>query len=1587
MKDKLYIDGIEVDLPEGGSGIVLNRAVSKPADMSTILSGYSYTIQLPKTAHNIQTFSYSTEVNVETDFPHVEHTAKVIRGGITLFDDGVAVVKSTSKTIEVLIKFGGNKRLTLLNDYKLKDIFPDSGLIPWDYSVTENDFVTWVPKLDGMQAQYPEHLRPAVKVSMLFDMIVGQSFVMNNAYRSVIEKMWLMLPTTNGSKEVADNLAFRLRGTTTSDQIAGRQKYDILPDLNYQNALYHQKLYDLMYRTMPVTFIKIPLGGRYRIKGTVKANNVLTGWKFGVFSIATEFKEGEAPIFDIFESASKDIDEYRNIGAGDVCFGIYDPFRTGNFEIDLTISFAPENEKDYSQTAFLLDYPIRENLPDISAMDFIKSVMGVFGLMVEYQGSILSFYNADDVILSKSGAVNISEMLIDKKDNKLEYTYGLTKKNILKYAEDDLVDKTFASYTFTADTYDKQENTVYQSPYAATDKNIALYTRKIEDNKVEYVLNKSTKCRLLLENGTESLKVWGKWIDADSKTVVFRSFTFEPLKYDNLVRKYWTGYLGVYANKPRISYRKAKLDPTFFPNLSFCKPLYADGNYYMLLSVNNYTEAGKADLELALIDGVDVTGEGETSLRNAILVNPTTPLKFSPTTVALYTAMSLATATSTVTDGKLIRELDEAGTVTNDMYLPVDIGEGDARKVSVKTIKDNIQSDNEGIFLRKDKPDSTEYPIAFKGGATFGNYVGGFHGSGARINEKGEGEMRSLQLWEFLEVPELRFNRIDVVSGELWNAIAFGLIESVDTENKIVKLKLEEGELAGLHVNDFCRGIFHHLTGNATTSGVDSAGFDVVVGFSTAYFTPTEIIDNAHFRYELKPGTMVHPCMAMKFAVYGNPIEKNRQHSAYSTRTYQRYLRNVSTWEINPGKHISSQWGDLSNLVINGESLAEGSIYLNNVYFGGNVWNVPGLENNLKGQDAYSVTLSTYSAVYNTKDGLTEQVDIVTGDKNVVTGTAQVVAQNFRISTKIQVSKGATPLRYSTVIGEGKYLVTSVGTGCTYTVTDGLLVVHGVTEEKAEIKLEINCEGLAVYEQVFTIVRVIDGMDGTDVEWIFQRSTTEANKPSRPTTSENVADFVPVGWTDDPVGPDITNQFEWSSKREKANGVWGAFSEVFLWSRWGKDGTSTEYIYALSKNYAPPAITNSQEDGHVPMEWYSTPLSVTAEYKVLWVSQRVKKDGVWSRFSNPSIYAKWAEDGKDGDHGIDGYSTYGVYRRSETQPVTPEEDKLPPSGWARDPPSGTLPLWMSKAVFFSSGFKKGPWSAPVRISGPEGEDGKAGPSLTFRKKYDASKIYTGTEQHVDAVYTEDTPGTKVFWMAKTSAGSFSNKYPSSGSVYWERFQGQFESIATGLALIEEANIAGWWFSDLTIQSQNRNVVIDGNADTHPRIALGASYENRDTAPTRLYEDGSVYFEKGVFGGYLQMTFKVLSSSDAVRVSGGNGPTYRLVDDLNIKLHAGDYSEGTYHVFVQLPSDPSYEGKMATIYEATFPPYTKSSSSLFITTQNGYGIAGCEPLGTLSTDRNDPVELQVNGACLQFMAVRATSIQGLEYAKWIALNYK
>ena len=88
--------------------------------------------------------------------------------------------------------------------------------------------------------------------------------------------------------------------------------------------------------------------------------------------------------------------------------------------------------------------------------------------------------------------------------------------------------------------------------------------------------------------------------------------------------------------------------------------------------------------------------------------------------------------------------------------------------------------------------------------------------------------MRSLRLWESLEVPELRYNRVEVVAGTSWRSQGGGIIESVtmqaDNISGTVVLKLEEGDIGRVAVDDLCMGIWHYPSGNATDNHDDSKG-------------------------------------------------------------------------------------------------------------------------------------------------------------------------------------------------------------------------------------------------------------------------------------------------------------------------------------------------------------------------------------------------------------------------------------------------------------------------------------------------------------------------------------------------------------------------------------------------------------------------------------------------------------------------------------------------------------------------------------------------------------------------------------------
>ncbi len=290
-------------------------------------------------------------------------------------------------------------------------------------------------------------------------------------------------------------------------------------------------------------------------------------------------------------------------------------------------------------------------------------------------------------------------------------------------------------------------------------------------------------------------------------------------------------------------------------------------------------------------------------------------------------------------------------------------------------------------FLSKVKGDRTPYQLAVgdfltaEKGMYFGKeFISGLVGGmGGRIDGEGNAELDSLTLRKFLEVPELRYNRTEVIVGNEWQAPGAGIVESYEhqgttdvtqPDGKVatcnvgwINLKLEEGEIGSLSVGDFCMGIWHYSrnelnigtatpggeravdeNGNETEDADENNGNFCFAGFRTLYFYVYGVEGERNERLHVRTRSFypAEPVEGLHFVAYGNDakdaqgnyLHPERQQSAYRTRTYTRYLAGVREWTWN-ADNIMSQFGDLSGLRLNGEDMSGYSAYLNNVYFSG----------------------------------------------------------------------------------------------------------------------------------------------------------------------------------------------------------------------------------------------------------------------------------------------------------------------------------------------------------------------------------------------------------------------------------------------------------------------------------------------------------------------------------------------------------------------------------------------------------------------------------------------------------------------------
>ena len=622
-------------------------------------------------------------------------------------------------------------------------------------------------------------------------------------------------------------------------------------------------------------------------------------------------------------------------------------------------------------------------------------------------------------------------------------------------------------------------------------------------------------------------------------------------------------------------------------------------------------------------------------------------------------------------------------------------------------------------FANKQFPDTFKGKMTFEDGAQFGDFATGITGIGGLIDKKGNAEMQSLKLRGFLEVPELRYNRVDITMGDTWFAPSAGIIESVDTEAKTITLKLEEGEIGSPRVGDICMGIFHssESSDNATEDYDDSKGNRRFAGFATCYFRITEVLDTTTyktFKYQLRPVSAAypkqyHPAPSMTFVGYGSFSNEARQTSRYETRTYQRYLKGVSDWEF-ISSNIAAQYGDLSNLSVFGIDMKGYSAYLNNIYMSGVIHQfTPGGEEiptiNDRGKWLASETYNKNDEVYHNNAKWRCLVDGTKSEPST-SSEAWVLLMQVPLSSVVPVykqqnEKPALPTG-STVPPDGWSLEYPEGGD------------SGASTDVTNIIIDADNEGDVTQDGVFYKL---------------------AGKGNNSTVSCKIQfDALSAGAT---LVLDITAYSEEGNDKlavGKINvqNVNTANSDTYEAEVSGNGVSTTVVVTAPSAGrhfvnvvYSKDSSGDANGDYGLFRIAYNTSKTIP-----LWVSFGSVIDGVVQSWSDPArISGADGRPGTDGRPGVDGTDYEWIFTRttSETAPATPasqDEDDYLPDGWTDDAegPDNTHPFeWTCKRSKVNGHW--GDFSTPslwakYSFNGEDGIDGEGVEYIFTRTKTD-----------------------------------------------------------------------------------------------------------------------------------------------------------------------------------------------------------------------------------------------------------------------------
>lgn len=607
MTEELYINGEAVDL-KPDAATTLNYKSNLLGDISKITSSNSQTIQCPKTTRNRKIFDNPGAPAYVSDKRYNRYSARLVRNGIEIVRVGYAVLLSSSETYEIALYWGvmANFQAWVDKAAKLNELTGTEaltwganitatslsqmksagyGYAKYDCGVSNTSLVNIHPSVTawwalnriatqaGFTFEIPDKHKLALRGIAIPCLSQNASAASNQAEATV--STYPFLQNSNGfwGYSIAGNNGTDKHGVFDPDDNTKIRKVDgatkvIISIIDKSGSQLGMTLYSNDSGAFP---------SRVYVRATQYNDNSETTTQIAV-SIGSSAVSSSTGMYayqktyyfaDINEELLWGRYDYLRLfphnGSGRIVGS-----RLGNTKLTIT--------EDFESIIYPSTYPIPQNLPEISQIDYIKAICGMLGIFaVPDPANVnnLKFVSLDTLQENKVQACDWSDKLARSNDDEPKTTeYKINdycRNNYFRYKEDDTV-STNADGNLKIDSEILDaEKTVITLPFAPSDgSTIRHYELNDDGTAVDAVQVKDRIMRLISDGSGLAM------------------LTFNGLDFTTLLSKYYSTLSRLLNGVITIA-EQVMLDEYDLKSLDYSIPFYLRqyGKFYGIVSIRS----------------------------------------------------------------------------------------------------------------------------------------------------------------------------------------------------------------------------------------------------------------------------------------------------------------------------------------------------------------------------------------------------------------------------------------------------------------------------------------------------------------------------------------------------------------------------------------------------------------------------------------------------------------------------------------------------------------------------------------------------------------------------------------------------------------------------------------------------------------------------------------------------------------------------------------------------------------------------------------------------------------------------------------